>query len=110
MYLRRGTSCYVVTASGHSRVTTAAIGCTGNLFSSLCLCVLIHTLTSVYSNQRVRLESQEGVKEVTIKGLSKSGFLLAQGERGEQYELHPDGNSFDMTKNLLHKKLPPSNH
>lgn len=42
---------------------------------------------------------------VTIKGLSPDGFLLAVDDDGARFELQPDGNSLDMMKGLIRKKL-----
>ncbi|KAG2438269.1 hypothetical protein HYH02_010967 [Chlamydomonas schloesseri] len=43
---------------------------------------------------------------LTIRGLSPAGFLLAVDEAGQRYELTPDGNSLDMMRGLLRRKLP----
>lgn len=54
----------------------------------------------MYSGQRVRLGGLEG-PEVWIAGLDDSGFLQVQQEDGEIVTVHPDGNSFDMLRNLI---------
>ncbi|XP_047731055.1 biotin--protein ligase isoform X2 [Prionailurus viverrinus] len=54
----------------------------------------------VHSGQRVRLGGLEG-PEVWIVGLDDSGFLQVQQEDGEIVTVHPDGNSFDMLRNLI---------
>ncbi|XP_040836735.1 biotin--protein ligase isoform X1 [Ochotona curzoniae] len=54
----------------------------------------------VHSGQQVRLGSAEG-PEVSIVGLDDSGFLQVLREDGEVVTVHPDGNSFDMLRNLL---------
>ncbi|XP_007943748.2 biotin--protein ligase [Orycteropus afer afer] len=54
----------------------------------------------VHSGQQVRLGSLEG-PEVSIVGLDDSGFLQVHQEGGEVVTVHPDGNSFDMLKNLI---------
>ena len=36
---------------------------------------------------------------LTIQGLSSNGYLKAQDEKGEQYELHPDGNRYSKATN-----------
>ncbi|XP_034873561.1 biotin--protein ligase isoform X1 [Mirounga leonina] len=54
----------------------------------------------VHSGQRVRLGDLEG-PEVWIVGLDDSGFLQVQEEDGEVVTVHPDGNSFDMLRNLI---------
>ncbi|GLI70165.1 hypothetical protein VaNZ11_014788 [Volvox africanus] len=45
------------------------------------------------------------VTRVTIRGLSSSGFLLAEDAGGSWYELTPDGNSLDMMQGLIRRKL-----
>jgi biotin--protein ligase len=74
----------------------------------------------LHSGQRVTLEeesssgggdggggSDSGVKlvGVTVRGLSPHGYLMAEDDAGEVYELHPDGNSFDFFKGLVRKKI-----
>ncbi|XP_045669512.1 biotin--protein ligase isoform X3 [Ursus americanus] len=54
----------------------------------------------VHSGQRVRLGSLEG-PEVWLVGLDDSGFLQVQQEDGKVVTVHPDGNSFDMLRNLI---------
>ncbi|KAM8906603.1 biotin--protein ligase isoform 2-T2 [Lycaon pictus] len=54
----------------------------------------------VHSGQRVRLGGLEG-PEVWIVGLDDSGFLQVQQENGDVVTVHPDGNSFDMLRNLI---------
>lgn len=44
--------------------------------------------------------------QLTVRGLSPSGFLMAQDASGASYELTPDGNSLDMMKGLIRRKLP----
>lgn len=66
----------------------------------------------LHSGQKVELEERtEGetpavsVVPITIQALTSSGFLLATDEKGDEYELHPDGNSFDFLRGLVRKKL-----
>ena len=61
----------------------------------------------LHTDQSVILEENDGkVKtSVIVRGLTKSGYLLASGSNGQRYELHPDGNSFDFFKGLVRKKL-----
>ncbi|XP_073928774.1 biotin--protein ligase isoform X3 [Castor canadensis] len=54
----------------------------------------------VHSGQQVRLGSTDG-PEVSIVGLDDSGFLQVHQEGGEVVTVHPDGNSFDMLRNLI---------
>ena len=47
------------------------------------------------SAQVVLEEGQPGAQQqvpLVVRGLTPSGYLAATDERGEQYELHPDGN------------------
>jgi biotin--protein ligase len=43
--------------------------------------------------------------QLIVKGLSQSGFLLAEDDSGYQHELTPDGNSLDMMRNLIKRKV-----
>lgn len=66
--------------------------------------------TWLHSGQKVVIEEKhEGqpVEEtvVTIQGLTSSGYLLATDADNKNYELHPDGNSFDFFKGLVRRKL-----
>ncbi|XP_028608327.1 biotin--protein ligase isoform X2 [Grammomys surdaster] len=54
----------------------------------------------VHSGQQVRLGSSEG-PQVSIVGLDDSGFLQVHQEDGVVVTVHPDGNSFDMLRNLI---------
>ncbi|XP_048202200.1 LOW QUALITY PROTEIN: biotin--protein ligase [Perognathus longimembris pacificus] len=54
----------------------------------------------LHSGQQVRLGSTEG-PQVSIVGLDDSGFLQVLGEDGRIVTVHPDGNSFDMLRNLI---------
>ncbi|XP_041528925.1 biotin--protein ligase isoform X5 [Microtus oregoni] len=54
----------------------------------------------VHSGQQVRLGSTEG-PQVSIVGLDDSGFLQVHQKGGEVVTVHPDGNSFDMLRNLI---------
>lgn len=66
--------------------------------------------TWLHSGQKVVIEEKAEGKpieniEVMIQGLTSSGYLLATGEDNKNYELHPDGNSFDFFKGLVRRKL-----
>ena len=51
-------------------------------------------------------DEEEGEKtEVTIIGVAKSSGLLAVDQNGQQFELLPDGNSFDFLKGLISRKI-----
>nr|XP_045006799.1 biotin--protein ligase isoform X2 [Jaculus jaculus]XP_045006800.1 biotin--protein ligase isoform X2 [Jaculus jaculus]XP_045006801.1 biotin--protein ligase isoform X2 [Jaculus jaculus] len=54
----------------------------------------------VHSGQQVRLGSADGL-EVSIVGLDDSGFLQVHQKDGKVVTVHPDGNSFDMLRNLI---------
>lgn len=49
----------------------------------------------------VNLSANEDKKEVVIKGLDEFGFLLVQTKSGQSLSVQPDGNTFDMLKNLI---------
>ncbi|XP_039713425.1 biotin--protein ligase isoform X3 [Pteropus medius] len=53
-----------------------------------------------HSAQQIRLGGEEGPK-VWIVGLDDSGFLQVHQEDGKVVTVHPDGNSFDMLRNLI---------
>ncbi|XP_016076105.1 PREDICTED: biotin--protein ligase [Miniopterus natalensis] len=53
-----------------------------------------------HSAQQVCLGSAEGPK-VSVVGLDDSGFLQVHQEDGQVVTVHPDGNSFDMLRNLI---------
>lgn len=57
-------------------------------------------LCFIFSGQQVRLGSSEG-PQVSIVGLDDSGFLQVHQEGGGVVTVHPDGNSFDMLRNLI---------
>ncbi|GMH00281.1 hypothetical protein Nepgr_002120 [Nepenthes gracilis] len=65
--------------------------------------------TWLHSGQRVVIkgasEGQSVDSVVTIQGLTSSGYLLAVGSDSQMCELHPDGNSFDIFKGLIRRKL-----
>ena len=65
------------------------------------------TCGSGCTRTRKSLEEGGGAKtEVTVRGLTKTGYLLATDAAGARFELHPDGNSFDFFQGLVKKKLP----
>ncbi|XP_073770394.1 biotin--protein ligase isoform X1 [Danio rerio] len=64
-----------------------------------------HLLTRYYTHwlhggSSVRLWSEDG-PSARVLGLDDCGFLQVECEDGEVVSLQPDGNSFDMMKNLL---------
>lgn len=61
----------------------------------------------IHSNQEIKIKGDDSVtgEEVVIRGISKNGFLLAEGkEDGGMIELQPDGNSLDMLEGLIKTK------
>eukprot|EP01113_Clastostelium_recurvatum_P033643 TRINITY_DN4474_c0_g1_i1.p1 TRINITY_DN4474_c0_g1~~TRINITY_DN4474_c0_g1_i1.p1 ORF type:complete len:200 (-),score=39.62 TRINITY_DN4474_c0_g1_i1:22-621(-) len=59
----------------------------------------------MHSGQQVTLATPNGTRrEVSVQGLSDNGFLLATDRAGETYELHPDGNSFDIAALTIRPK------
>ena len=58
----------------------------------------------LFSNVKVSLSLNDVIEEVTIKGLDDFGFLLVETESGESLSVQPDGNSFDMLRNLIAMK------
>lgn len=52
------------------------------------------------SGAQVKVES-EGNADVQICGLDDFGFLRVINKQGEQLSVQPDGNSFDMLRNLI---------
>lgn len=53
-----------------------------------------------FSGTTVRLWSEDGV-EAEVVGLDHNGFLQVYNKDQGLLSLEPDGNSFDMMKNLL---------
>ena len=54
----------------------------------------------LHSNSVVKLASR-GDEEVVIVGISEYGYLQVRTQTGELLTLQPDGNSFDIIKNLI---------
>ncbi|KAJ8026735.1 Biotin--protein ligase [Holothuria leucospilota] len=57
----------------------------------------------LHSDMKVHLEKEDG-PQVTVIGLDGSGYLEVKDEKGKLISLQPDGNSFDMLKNLIQMK------
>lgn len=55
---------------------------------------------SVFSGTRVRLWSDDGL-EVEVVGLDNNGYLQVYSKEQGVLSVEPDGNSFDMLKNLV---------
>ncbi|KAG8182667.1 hypothetical protein JTE90_019692 [Oedothorax gibbosus] len=53
----------------------------------------------LHKEQRVTISSLQ--KEAVIHGLDDFGFLIVETEDGKRITLQPDGNRFDMFKNLI---------
>jgi len=64
----------------------------------------------MHTGQSVKVQDEKGgpgsARQATIRGVAPSGFLLAQDDAGTMLELHPDGNSLDMMKGLISRKVP----
>jgi biotin--protein ligase len=60
----------------------------------------------MHRNQIVQLSTDdEGIVDVLIDGITETGFLKAINTQTKQeYELFPDGNSFDIMKGLIKRK------
>lgn len=54
----------------------------------------------IHSGTRVRLWSEDGL-EVDVVGLDQNGFLQVHSKEQGLVSVEPDGNSFDMLKNLV---------
>ena len=50
------------------------------------------------------LNDNQTMEQVTITGLDDFGFLLVQTKAGKSLSVQPDGNSFDMLRNLIAMK------
>jgi biotin--protein ligase len=62
----------------------------------------------LHTGQRVSLqEAGPPARDValTVRGLTPGGYLLAQDDAGEKFELCSDGNSLDFFQGLVRKKL-----
>lgn len=61
----------------------------------------------VHTGQKVMvLDEGKGLScPVVVQGLTSQGFLLATDEAGNQFELHPDGNSLDFFSGLVRRKV-----
>jgi biotin--protein ligase len=57
-------------------------------------------LSNVSSEAKVNLENEDG-EMVTIKGLDDMGFLSVINSSNKVLSVQPDGNSFDMMRNLI---------
>lgn len=50
----------------------------------------------------VTIQKSDGSSvDVKIIGLDDYGYLLVESEDGTSESVHPDGNSFDMMRNLI---------
>lgn len=60
----------------------------------------------LHTNQRVQVKHADGGSyNAVIRGLDNTGFLKAKTDHGDMILLQPDGNSFDMLKNLISLKM-----
>lgn len=65
-----------------------------------------YTRVWMHSDQPVKVQAEDGsgVKEAVVRGVSHTGYLLAEDSEGRAMELHPDGNSLDMMQGLIYQK------
>mmetsp|Transcript_3132 Transcript_3132/g.19327 ORF Transcript_3132/g.19327 Transcript_3132/m.19327 type:complete len:324 (+) Transcript_3132:407-1378(+) len=61
----------------------------------------------VHTGQKVMVLDEERSLScpVVVQGLTSQGFLLATDDVGNQFELHPDGNSLDFFSGLVRRKV-----
>ena len=64
----------------------------------------VKTLDVSFAGSSEKEDGQED-RELTIVGVSPTGFLLALDDYGRHYELSPDGNRLDMLNGLLRRRL-----
>ena len=57
-------------------------------------------LLNLFSDAKVNLGNENG-EMVIIKGLDDMGFLSVRNSLNEVQSVQPDGNSFDMMRNLI---------
>ena len=50
-----------------------------------------------------------GNVQAIVDGITEEGYLRTRStaDAATTYELQPDGNSFDLMKNMIARKLPP---
>ena len=58
----------------------------------------------MHSSQRLAIDASTSV---TLKGITKNGFLLAMTDTGEEVVLVPDGNTIDMMQGLIIRRPSP---
>eukprot|EP01112_Ceratiomyxa_fruticulosa_P012387 TRINITY_DN3427_c0_g1_i1.p1 TRINITY_DN3427_c0_g1~~TRINITY_DN3427_c0_g1_i1.p1 ORF type:complete len:236 (-),score=40.24 TRINITY_DN3427_c0_g1_i1:30-737(-) len=61
----------------------------------------------LHSGQKVTLLEDKQLnirREVYVQGIADNGSLLARDEHGNEYQLVPDTNSFDIENLVIHKK------
>lgn len=61
---------------------------------------IVFPVFSLSSGTRVRLWSEQG-PQACIVGLDDCGFLQVESEEQGIVSVQPDGNSFDMLRNLI---------
>jgi biotin---protein ligase len=54
--------------------------------------------------EEVAPDGRQSHVRLTVTGLAENGFLLATDDSGQQFELHPDGNSLDFFRGLIRRK------
>ena len=66
--------------------------------------LIIYTIVvSDHSGIEVTIEGNNTKRkqDVKILGLDDHGYLLGEAKDGAHLSIHPDGNSFDMMRNLI---------
>ncbi|XP_062596841.1 biotin--protein ligase-like [Saccostrea cucullata] len=57
----------------------------------------------LHGGHKVQLET-EGDKVFTVQGVDEYGYLKVTSNDGQMISVQPDGNSYDMMRNLIHMK------
>lgn len=63
---------------------------------------LYHSLWLHKERPEAWIESEQ--KRLTIVGIDEEGYLMAESKEGARIKLQPNGNSFDISRNLITKK------
>lgn len=58
------------------------------------------SISYLYSNKKVKIANR-GDEDYSIVGINDYGYLCVADLRGETIALQPDGNSFDLMRNLI---------
>ena len=77
-----------------------------NCFGSFNFTFLVYKtwIATSYRNQTIHLHSEDG-PTATVVGLDEHGYLsVKMANDGDVISVQPDGNSFDMMRNLISPK------